>query len=260
MRAIAICSVFGGLIGCAADGGPDAPPTLEITSPARGTTLQGDSVEVSGVVTDDHGAKKVKVVINQTEDTPAADGTFTATVPVSAGITVLETHAIDGGANDVRDVRAVMAGELATSDGTKAAPVGARVGAPAFAALGGAMGQTIKGLDFTALAQTMNPVYDNGGCLGAKIDITSLTISDAGVALVPKAGALDTLASSTSGSLHEDAVQLGTVFRAMRDGMLGALGLDEVAASAAAGLAELQVPATQSAATHVDTVRSASCS
>lgn len=191
MRAIAICSVFGGLIGCAADG-VDAPPTLEITSPARGTTLQGDSVEVSGVVTDDHGAKKVKVVINQTEITPAADGTFTATVPVQPGITVLETHAIDGGANDVRDVRAVMAGDLATSDGSKTAPVGARVGAQAFTALGGAMGTTIKNLDFSSLVQAMNPVYDNGGCLGAKIDINSLTITDAGVALVPKAGAVDT--------------------------------------------------------------------
>ncbi len=192
MRAIAICSVFGGLIGCASNGGVDAPPTLEITSPQRGTTIQGDSVQVTGVVTDDHDAKKVKVVINQTEVTPAADGTFTATVPIAAGITVLETHATDGGANDVRDVRAVLAGDLAMSDGSKAAPVGARVGAQAFKALGGAMATTIKNLDFATLVQSMNPVYDNGGCLGAKIDITSLTISDAGVALVPKTGAVDT--------------------------------------------------------------------
>jgi hypothetical protein len=192
MRAIAIAACFGGLIGCASDGGVDLPPTLEITSPQRGTTIQGDSVEVSGVVTDDHDPRKVKVVINGAEVTPAKDGTFTATVPVSAGISILETHATDSGANDVRDVRAVLAGDLGTSDGTKAAPVGAKVGPAAFMKLGSAFAQTIKGMDFTALAQTMNPVYDNGGCLGAKIDITSLTISNAGVALVPKANALDT--------------------------------------------------------------------
>lgn len=192
MRAIAISAVFGGLIGCAADGGVDAPPTLEITSPQRGTTVQGETVEVSGVVTDDHDASKVKVVINGTQVTPAKDGTFTATVAVGAGITVLETHATDNGANDVRDVRAVLAGELAPSDGTKAAPVGARIGAAAFGKLGTAMAATIKGTDFTAAVASMNPVYDNSGCLGAKIDITSLTITDAGVALVPKANALDT--------------------------------------------------------------------
>ncbi|MBL9014922.1 MAG: hypothetical protein JNL83_12135 [Myxococcales bacterium] len=192
MRALAIAACFGGLVGCASDPGVDLPPTLEITSPQRGTTVQGDSVQVSGVVTDDRDARKVKVVINGLEVTPAKDGTFTATVPVTAGISILETHATDGGANDVRDVRAVLAGQLGTSDGTATAPVGARVGAPAFAKLGTAFAQTIKGMDFTALAQTMNPVYNNTGCLGAKIDITSLTISNAGVALVPKTGALDT--------------------------------------------------------------------
>ncbi len=185
-------ALLGGFVGCAADGGVDAPPTLEITSPQRGTTLQGDTVEVSGVVTDDHDASKVKVVINGTQVTPAKDGTFTATVTVGAGITVLETHATDGGANDVRDVRAVLAGNLATSNGTHASPVGAKIGAQAFAKLGATMATTIKSTNFTAAVQSMNPVYDNSGCLGAKIDITSLTITDAGVALVPKANALDT--------------------------------------------------------------------
>src|SRR3954471_9334347 len=171
MRAIAIAACFGGLIGCASDGGVDLPPTLEITSPQRGTTVQGDTVEVSGVVTDDHDPRKVKVVINGAEVTPAKDGTFTATVPVAAGISILETHATDAGNNDVRDVRAVLAGELGTSDGKTAAPIGARVAAPVFAKLGTAFAGTLKALDYTALGQAMNPVYDNGGCLGAKIDI-----------------------------------------------------------------------------------------
>jgi hypothetical protein len=72
-------------------------------------------------------------------------------------------------------------------------------------------------------------------------------------------GALDTMAASTSGALHEHAVQLGTVFRAMRDGVLGAPTPAEVDASAAAGVAQLQAPATQVAAAQVDAVRAASC-
>ena len=43
--------------------------------------------------------------------------------------------------DDVRDVRAVLAGNLGTSDGTATAPVGARVGAAAFMKLGSAFDQ-----------------------------------------------------------------------------------------------------------------------
>lgn len=190
MRAITVATLLGGLFGCSAQDGADAPPRLEITSPARGTQTDGQAVEVTGVVTDDHGG--VKVRINGTEITPAADGTFTATVPVTAGISILETHAIDSANHDVRDVRAVLAGTLAASDGTHAAPVGARVGAQALTKLGEAIGATAKAIDFTAAGQAMNPVYNNTGCLGAKLDITTITLSDVGVALAPKAGALTT--------------------------------------------------------------------
>ena len=206
MRALAISALFGGLVGCSADPGVDAPPTLEITSPQRGTTIQGDSVEVTGVVTDDHD--HVKVMINQTEVTPAKDGTFTATVPVGAGISILETHAIDSGGSDVRDVRAVLAGTLATSDGTHAAPVGAHVGVQAFAKIAGALEATIKAMDFTAAVQSMNPVYNNTGCLGATINITSVTIADVGMSLVPKTGAL-----TTAVTLDDVTVKLHASFK-----------------------------------------------
>lgn len=72
-------------------------------------------------------------------------------------------------------------------------------------------------------------------------------------------GALDTLASSSSGALHDDAARLGSVFRAMRDGVLGAPGPAEVDSAAATGLAKLADPATQAAVAHVEAVRAASC-
>lgn len=72
-------------------------------------------------------------------------------------------------------------------------------------------------------------------------------------------GALDTLAASSSGGLHDDAGRIGTVFRSMRDGVLGASSTSEVDASAAQALAQLQDPATQAAVAHVETVRTAAC-
>ena len=72
-------------------------------------------------------------------------------------------------------------------------------------------------------------------------------------------GSLDTLAEASSGALHDDAIRLGTVFRSIRDGVLGAPGPAEVDASAAAGQAQLQAPAVQAAVAHVESVRAGSC-
>jgi hypothetical protein len=168
----------------------DKPPVLEVTSPARGTLADAETVNVTGRVTDDHAG--VKVTVAGTEVTVGADGSFSADVPVPPGIAIIETHAIDKGGNDVRDVRSVLAGELAPSDGTQAGHVGARAGTTALTAVANAVATTAKGIDYTAAVQPMNPVYDNGGCLGAKIDITSVALTDVDAALVPKANLLAT--------------------------------------------------------------------
>jgi hypothetical protein len=177
-----------GLFGCSA-AGEDAPPTLEITSPARGTLAEAGQVTVTGLVHDD-GA--VTVTVNGTTVTPAKDGTFTTTLTLDPGVGIVETHATDASGHDVRDVRAVLAGTLAPSDGSVTAPIGAHVGVEALRTIGNAIGTTAEAIDFTAAVQPMNPVYNNTGCLGAKIDITSIALSNIDVALVPKANAVDT--------------------------------------------------------------------
>jgi hypothetical protein len=113
-------------------------------------------------------------------------------VPVTAGVDLIETHAIDSAGNDVRDVRAVLAGTLGPTDGTAKGQVGARAGATALRAVGTAVGTAAKAIDYTAAAQALNPVYDNSGCLGARINITSITLTNVGVALVPKTDLLGT--------------------------------------------------------------------
>ena len=174
--------------GCTASASPDAAPTLAIDLPVRGTTVSDSSVTVAGHAT----GTGVRVTVAGTEVTVAADGSFTATVTPGDGIDVIETHATDTAGHDVRDVRAVLGGTLATSDGTHAAPIGAHASATALATIGKAMANDVKAIDYTAVAQTLNPVYNNGGCLGAVIDISSISLSGADISLVPAAGALAT--------------------------------------------------------------------
>jgi hypothetical protein len=174
--------------GCSTAGGAGDPPILEMFTPARGTTADQFMIDVTGRVTDDEPAPRA--VVNGVEATVAADGTFAVTVPVASGITLIETHAIDARGNDVRDVRAVLAGDLQPTDGTIAAPIGARIGADGLADLGRALAVHASSLDWNALALAMNPVYDSSGCNSARIDIEQLTVGTIGVAIVPRDGAL----------------------------------------------------------------------
>jgi len=165
---------------------PDAAPTLVITSPARGTTVDGASVTVTGTTT------APTLTINNVGVPVGGDGTFSADVPVAPGISLIETHAIDTHGNDVRDVRAVLAGALATSDGSQAATIAALATPAALTTIGTAIANDAKGVDYTAAAQALGPVYNNTGCLGAVLDITSISLSNVGVTLAPKANALAT--------------------------------------------------------------------
>ena len=181
MRAIAASLLC--VVACSSGDANDPAPTLEITSPARGTMAEGDTVTVTGRVTDNG---TVRVMVAGVEAATANDGTFSITIPVSNGVEIIETHAIDGAGNDVRDVRAVLAGKLAPSDGTSVARIGASAGLSAIRAVGAAVATQANNIDFQAAALAMNPVYDNSGCLGAKINITSVALGDLAVALAPK--------------------------------------------------------------------------
>lgn len=186
---VAITTILAGLVACTSASGPDTTPTLEITTPARGSLADGGSITVTGRATDD-GA--LRVTVNGTEATRSADGTFQITVHVPDGIAILETHAIDDNDNDVRDVRAVLAGTLAPTDGTVSAPIAAQASPTALAQIGNAIASSAESIDFTAAAQALNPIVNDGGCLGARLDITSISLSNVGAALAPQPGSLST--------------------------------------------------------------------
>lgn len=180
------------LVGCssASDSNPSggAGPTLVVTSPERATTTESTQVTVTGIAT----GNQVGVKVNGTAVTPDAQGNFSATIDVGQGIGIIETHATDAAGADIEDVRAVLAGTLGTTDGKTSGAIGARVGKAALTAIGGAVGKTAEGIDFTSLAQSANPVYNNGGCLGAVVDITSISHDAIDVTLSPIADAVGT--------------------------------------------------------------------
>lgn len=191
MRAIVIASIAA--IGCSSASTEDEanlPPTIEITAPQRGTMSEETTITVTGIARDDGGNVRVTV---QGQNVPVgADGAFSATVAVEPGITVIETSAIDAAGKTTRDVRAVLAGDVAPSDGSVKSQVGARLSPSGLATVATAVANAAKAIDYTAAAKAMNPVYNNTGCLGARIDITSVTLSNITATMVPKAGAIDT--------------------------------------------------------------------
>lgn len=165
-------------------------PTLEIEVPARGTFIDDGNVTVRGRVLDDG---PVRVAINGTQATVGRDGAFMAVVQVPRGLAILETHAIDAENHDVRDVRAVLAGPFAPSDGTVAAPLGARVGRSGVMALGKALAASAKAVDFKQAAQALNPIYEETGCLGARVEIANVSVGNIDVALAATTNAIETV-------------------------------------------------------------------
>jgi hypothetical protein len=198
MRATVAAVLFAGLAVAAAacssansttmDPTADAPaPQLTIDTPTRGTTVDGSTVTVSGSVV---ASGAVHVTVNGTDTPVGSDGSFSTSVTLTDGIDVIETHAIDTAGNDVRDTRAVLAGTLAATDGSMPAPIGTHASAGVLTKIGGTMAADAKAIDYTTVAQGLNPIYDNGGCLGAQVNITSVAIGDVTVGLKPTSNAL----------------------------------------------------------------------
>ncbi|MEO8701344.1 MAG: hypothetical protein ABI867_14950 [Kofleriaceae bacterium] len=167
----------------------DTLPELVVIGPDRGTFVEA-SVVVTGHVHDDG---PVRVTVNGLAVVPAADGTFTTTLALTPGLTIVETHAIDTTGHDIRDVRAVLAGPFAPSDGSVRGAIGVRLGRGGLAALGKALAMSAGAIDFSVAGRALNPVFEVGSCVGARVDIATVTAGKVEVGLAPKPGAIDTV-------------------------------------------------------------------
>ena len=169
------------------------PPVLKVTSPMR-STIQGSAgkIMVTGTATPNAEATAIKsVVVNGVTATLNADGTFTASVQVQPGATLIETVATDDAGTIAHDTRSVEAGELRSPGQSIPSALAVALSTEAFAKLSAAGSTMMKQEDFSKLLAPMQPMLDTGGsCLGAKAYIDSMTITDAHISLVPQDGGL----------------------------------------------------------------------
>jgi hypothetical protein len=202
MRTLATTLAFAALAACASSSSTTTTPapTLEVTSPARGTTVDGTSVTVAGTVKD--APAGTRVTVNGMETTLGADGSFSTSVTVTEGIAVMETHAIDKAGHDIRDVRAVLAGSLGTTDGTAAAPVGAHASVSALNAIAKAMASDAAAVDYNAEVQKANPIYSDTSCNGAVVNVTGVDVGNINVGITPQTGALGTAVELDNVTVH----------------------------------------------------------
>lgn len=168
-------------------------PRVHIAAPARGT-FAGDvaTLVVRGTATDD--ARIAGVQVNQVDAVVAADGSWSATIPVAAGTQLIQAVATDGDGNTGKESRAVVVGPLQPIGAPVPQAITAAISAQAFAALGrGVAGYATAGQLADAIAPA-NPVIDAGGgpdFLYVQGSITSAAVGAATtVALTPQPGGL----------------------------------------------------------------------
>ena len=187
----AILLIIATTIGCAGDMPP--PPVVKVTSPQRGM-IQSDSGElvVTGITrpgTD--GAVVTKVLVNKVPATLAADGSFTATVTIPAGATLLETVAISAEGGTATDARAIQVGQLRPVGANIEKAITAAVSRDAFARLSAAAGPLIKDRDLTAMLAPLQPMANLGDSIAnLKLSITKLELGDVKLTLTPVDGGL----------------------------------------------------------------------
>ncbi len=188
---------------------PNAP-VIHITSPDRGY-FAGDvaMVTVTGTATDDTAV--ASVTVNDVPATLNADGTWTAQVPVTAGTNLLHAIALDPSNNAGKESRSVVAGPTQPIATVVQNAITATLSAQTFAAVGTGAGNYIKTADLESIISPSNPVLSDGApngpdCLYVQGSITSMTVGDAQIALVPQAGglALDAELSNVNVGMHLD--------------------------------------------------------
>ncbi|HEX2691820.1 MAG TPA: hypothetical protein VHN14_34660 [Kofleriaceae bacterium] len=207
MRAHWICGFFGGLIAgifsltaCSDHPyDPDAPaidpnaPRVHILSPARGT-FAGDvpTLVVTGTATDD--TQVVSIEVNGIAAALSGDGTWRATIPVTAGTQLIHAEAKDADGNVGKESRAVVAGPLTPIAMPVPQAITAAISAQTFDAIGRGITGFLRTGDLAAALAPKNPVIDIGGgpsCDYVQAAITAMTAGNATtVSLIPQAGGL----------------------------------------------------------------------
>jgi hypothetical protein len=188
---------------------PNAP-VVHILTPDRGAIAGAVStVTVTGTATDDVGV--TSLTINGVAATVGSDGTFSVAVPVVAGTNLLHAIASDAAGNQGTESRSVVAGPMSPIATQVKNAITASLSAETFDAIGRGAAGYIQGADLEALISPSNPVYEAGepdgpDCLYGQASITSISVGNTTIGLVPQAGglALDAEIDSLNIGMHLD--------------------------------------------------------
>jgi len=169
---------------------PKDPPILKVTSPQRSLVQSTTgSLTVTGtVLPSDNNVPVDKVLVNDVAATVAADGSFTATVQIQPGATLIHTVATGKDGGKATDTRSVQAGMLRAPGANIENALTASLSTDAFAKIAAAAGPLIKQADLSAMLAPMQPMQNAGGgpdCLYDMAFIDSVALSDAHISLVP---------------------------------------------------------------------------
>jgi hypothetical protein len=183
--------------GCADRGlGDDEPldttaPSLEIWRPERGAYAEGrTAVLVEGRATDDLSGV-ASVVVNGTQATLAADGSFSVELSVAGGVTLIQSVAIDAAGNRDVDTRAVLAGELAPLESGVRDAIAVEIDDDALDVVGEVAARVLEDTDFTEAAAALNPIVSVGGsCFGAEVYVDRVDKTGVAIGLDPVDGGL----------------------------------------------------------------------
>ncbi len=168
------------------------PPVLKVTSPQRSLIQSGaGAVIVTGTVTPNEGSGEPieKVLVNNVQATLNADGTFTATVSIKPGATLIHTEARDAAGQKAEDTRAVHAGQLRPVGSNIEDAIQVAMSKQAFARLSAAAGPMIKSLDLGAMLAPMQPMArwsdETEDCNFARYYVDDVNLGNVTVSIVP---------------------------------------------------------------------------
>jgi hypothetical protein len=173
------------------------PPVLKVTSPQRSFIRDhAGSLLVTGTVAPSiEGTPVDKVMVNGVAATVGADGSWTATIDVKAGATLIVTEATDKEGGKATDTRSIEAGELRMPGANIENALTTAISKNAFAKIAGAAGTIVKGMDFAPMLAPMNPMMHAGDesgedCLFARLNVNDFNMTNATITLVPVVGGL----------------------------------------------------------------------
>jgi hypothetical protein len=168
------------------------PPILKVTSPQRSLIQSGaGAVVVTGTVTpnEESGEAIEKVLVNNVQATLHADGTFTATVSIKPGATLIHTEARDAAGQKAEDTRAVHAGQLRPVGSNIEDAIQVAMSKQAFAKLSAAAGPMIEGLDLGAMLAPMQPMArwsdETVDCNYARYFVDDVNLGNVEISIIP---------------------------------------------------------------------------